>query len=61
MEPGLENVQEGHLGGLVVEHLPSAPVVIWGPGMESCIKLPIGSLLLPLLISLPLSMPVMNK
>ena len=46
----------GHLGGLVVEHLPSPQVVIlsWGPGMESSIRLPIGSLRLPLPMSLPL-------
>ena len=35
-----------HLGGSVVVRLPSAQVVILGPGMESCIRLPAGSLLL---------------
>ena len=43
----------GHLSGSVVEHLPLAQVMI--PGIESCIRLPMGSLLLPLPMSLPLS------
>ena len=37
--------------GLRAEPLP------WGPGIESCIGLPIGSLLLPL----PVSLPLMHK
>ena len=49
------------LGGSVVEHLPRA----WsqGFGIESCIRLLTGSLLLflPLPISLPLSVSLMNK
>ena len=32
-----------------------------GPGIESCIGLPVGSLLLPLSTSLPLSLSLMNK
>ena len=47
---------EGHLGGSVIEHLPLAQVMIWGPGMES-----VGSLLLPLPMSLPLFLCFMNK
>ena len=50
-----KNKREGHLGGSVVQHLPSAQVMILGPGMKSCIRLPGGSLLLPLPKSLPLS------
>ena len=46
---------EGHLGGSVVEHLPLAQVVILGPGIKSCIGVPSGSLLLPLSMSLLLS------
>ena len=38
----------GHLGGSVVEHLPSAQVVISGPRIQSSIRLPPGSLLFPL-------------
>ena len=47
--------KEGHIGGPVVERLPLAQVVIRGPGMESHIGLPAESLLLPLPMSLPLS------
>ena len=46
----------GHLDGLVVECLPLAQVMTlgsWGPGIESCIRLSVGSLLLPLPMSLP--------
>ena len=50
------NVHGGHLGGLAVEHLPSAHVMIPGPGMESHTGLPAGSLLLPLPVLLPLSL-----
>ena len=45
-------MSEGHLGGSVVECLPLAQGVIPGPGIESHIGLPTGSLLLPLLLSL---------
>ena len=38
----------------VVEHLPLAQGVILGPGIESHVRLPSGSLLLPLPMSLPL-------
>ena len=48
-------VTQGHLGGSVVEPLPLAQVVIPGVlGIKSCIRLPTGSLLLPLPMSLPL-------
>ena len=46
----------GHLGGSMVEHLPSAQVMIQGPRIKSRMGLPAGSLLLPLPISLPLSL-----
>ena len=39
---------KGHLGGSMVERLPSAQGVNLGPGIESHIGLPAGSLLLPL-------------
>ena len=42
---------QGHLGDSVVEHPPSAQAVI----PESRIRLTVGSLLLPLPVSLPLS------
>ena len=45
----------GHLGGSMVKCQPLAQVVIRGPGIESYIRLPAGSLLLPLPESLPLS------
>ena len=48
---------KGGLGGSVVEPLPLARGVIPGPGIESHIKLPVGSLLLPL----PLSVSLINK
>ena len=51
----------GCLGGLVVEHLPSAQVMILGPRIESHIRLPAWSLLLPLPVTLPLSLSLMNK
>ena len=47
---------KGHLGGSVVERLPSAQAVVPGPGIESRIRLPAWSLLLPLLVSLPVSL-----
>ena len=46
----------GRLGGSVVEHLPLAQVVILGSSDRVCIRLPAGSLLLPLPVSLPLSL-----
>ena len=52
---------EGHLGGSVVECLPSAQVVIPGPGIQFYIGLPAASLPLPLPISLPLFVCLMNK
>ena len=51
----------GHLGDSVVECLSLAQGVIQGPGIESHIGLPTGSLLLLLPISLPLSVSLMNK
>ena len=50
-------MDEGHLGGSVVEHLPSAQGS-QGPGIESHIQLAAGSLLHPLPMSLPLSLSV---
>ena len=49
-----EKQKQGLLGGSVVEHLPLAQGVI--PWSWDCIRLPIGSLLLPLLLPLPLSL-----
>ena len=46
----------GHLGGAVVEPLPSAQGVVPGPGIMTHIRLPAGNLLLPLPMSLPLSL-----
>ena len=43
---------EGRLGGSVVECLPWAQGVIPGSGIESHMGLPVGSLLLPLPVSL---------
>ena len=48
----------GRLGGSVVEHLPLTQGMIpgsQGPGIESQVRLPVGILLLPLPVSLPLS------
>ena len=47
------------LGGSVVMRLPLVQGVNPGPGVESYIELSTGSLLLPLLVSLPVSL--MNK
>ena len=47
---------EGPWDGLVVKHLPSAQGVILGPGIEFHIRLPAGTLLLPLPMSLTLSL-----
>ena len=46
----------GHLGGSAVEHLLLVQGMIRGPGIESHIRLPEWSLLLPLPVSLPLSL-----
>ena len=51
----------GRLSGSAVEHLPSAQDMILGPGIKSCIGLPAWSLLLPLRMSLPLSLSLINK
>ena len=53
-----QSVITGCLGGSAVEHLPLAQGMIPGPGIGSHIRLPIGSLLLPLPMSLPLSVYV---
>ena len=59
---GSQNLnKEGHLGGSAVEHLPSAQGVIPGARIESHIRLPTGSLLLPLPMSLPLSVCVFHE
>ena len=51
----LKDAQNQRLwGGSVVEHLPLAQVMILGPGIESHIRLPEGTLLLLLPLSLPL-------
>ena len=46
----------GCLGGSAVKHLPLAQGVILGSVIESHITLVVGSLLLPLPVSLPLSL-----
>ena len=51
----------GRLGGSAVEHLPSAQDVIPGSRIEFPIRLPEWSLLFPLLVSLPLSLCLMNE
>ena len=43
-----------HLGSSAVERLPLVQVVILGLGIESHMRLPVRSLLLPLSMSLPL-------
>ena len=45
----------------MVECLPSAQGETPGPGIKSCIGLPVWSLCLPLPRSLPLSVSLMNK
>ena len=47
---------QGCLGGSAVEHLPLAQVVIPGSRIESHIGLPARTLLLPLPMSLPLTL-----
>ena len=51
-----QDEKEGHLGGSVVEHLPSAQVVILGSWHQVLHLAPDGSLLLPLPMSLPPSL-----
>ena len=51
----------GHLGGSEVKCLISAQGVILGSGIESLMGLPVRSLFLPLPVSLPLSVSLMNK
>ena len=48
----------GNLGGSEVEHLPLAQGVILGLDIKSHTELPVRSLLLPLPVSLPLSLSV---
>ena len=55
---------QGRLGGSVIEHLPLAQGAIPGsqdPGIKSHVGLPAGSLFLPLPVSLPLYVSLMNK
>ena len=56
-----EKGAQGRLGGSAVERLPSAQGMIPESGIESHIGLLAWSLLLPLPVSLPLSVPLMNK
>ena len=57
-----QNTQNlGQLWWLSVLALPSAQGVIWRPGIESQVGLPARNLLLPLSMSLPLSLSLMNK
>ena len=51
----------GHQGGSVVERLPLAHFMILASGIKSHIGLPTGSLLLPLPVSLPLSVSLVNN
>ena len=51
----------GHLGALAVERLPSAQGVILESRIESHVGLPAWSLLLPLSVSLPLSLYVSHE
>ena len=50
-----KEIISGHLGGSVVKHLPLAQGVIPSPGGKSYIKLPVRRLLLPLSMTLLLS------
>ena len=54
-EKSNKSTRRGHLGGSVVEHLPLAQVVILGSRDRVPHQAPCGSLLLPLPVSLPLS------
>ena len=51
----------GHLGGSVLEHLPLAQVEILGSWDQVPYQVPVQSLLLPLAMSLPLSVSLTNK
>ena len=51
----------GRLVDLAVKRMPSAQGVIPGPGIKSNTGLPTGTLLLPLPVSLPLTVSLMNK
>ena len=54
--------QKGCLGGLVIGYLPSAQGVILGSRIESRLRLPTGSLLLPpAYVSVSLCVSLMNK
>ena len=53
--------KSGHLGGSAVECLPLAQGLIPEFRIKSCIWFLAGSLLLPLPVSLPLSVSLMNK
>ena len=53
-----KKLERGHLGGSVIEYLPSAQGMVLGSGIESYIRLLVGTLLLPLPVSLPLSVSV---
>ena len=55
-EANKEYFNKGHMGGSAVEHLPLAQGMIPGPEIESRIGLPARSLLLPLPMSLLLSL-----
>ena len=58
----LQNVViRGSLGGPAVEYLPSVQGVILGSGIKSRVGFPTGSLLLPLSVSLPLSLCVSHE
>ena len=54
-------LHQGRLGGSVVECLPLAQVMVPESPDESHIGVPTGSPLLPLPVSLPMSLSVMNK
>ena len=58
-----KQINWGRLGGSEAECLPSAQGMIPGSGIQSCIGLPARNLLLPLPVSLPLSLylSLMNK
>ena len=58
-----KGVSGGRLGGSAVERLPLAQVMILGSGIESHIRLPAGSLLLPqpVFLTFSLSESLMNK
>ena len=52
-----KELAQGHLGGAAVEHLPLAQGMILGSWDQVLHRLPTGSLLLPL----PMSLPLINK